>query len=740
MPRKSASFLRPFTERTAPYGRDHRELVESRVLACTCNGTVALDETLLSSRDPASAARCIGQSSELCRRDVKRFVDALDAQDDLVVTCVQEAPLFAEIANARKTLAPIRFVDLRESAGWGGEGHRAGPKIAALVAMAARDLSVPVAAVPYRSTGRTLVIGPPGAALRWAERLSGKVDVSVLLSGSDGTALPAARAFPVFSGDAVAVSGWLGAFEVRWSQQNPIDLDACVRCGACVAACPEGAIDAGLQVDLDRCGSHRGCVRACGSIGAIDFSRTDRERREHYDLVLDLRAAPAFQMHQPPQGYFFPGPEPDARTDAAMALIAMTGEFEKPKFFTYRAALCAHKRNETTGCTRCIDVCSTAAIASDGQGVRVEPHLCMGCGACATVCPSGAMSFNVPAPSELGRRLRIGLKAYRDKAGSGGAVLFHDTEAGRERIEQAARDAGEPGRAGPARSRPTAPGLPARVIPVQVHHPAAVGLDVALAAIAFGAEEVLVLLAGVEAPQYAAALREQFDVGNAVLDALGYGAQRLAVIQAEDGPALSRALYQRKAPPRAIATVATFALPDDKRRAIEFAVDHLVAQAHAAGRQTPERIPLQAGAPFGAITVDRDACTLCLACAGACPESALLDGGEQPQLRLLERNCVQCGLCEKTCPENAIRLVPRLSLAADARQAVVINQGEPFACVSCGKPFGTRQMVERMIGRLQGHSMFAGGGRRLQMCADCRVVDMFSATNEVSIFDAKGRS
>jgi ferredoxin len=100
---------------------------------------------------------------------------------------------------------------------------------------------------------------------------------------------------------------------------------------------------------------------------------------------------------------------------------------------------------------------------------------------------------------------------------------------------------------------------------------------------------------------------------------------------------------------------------------------------------------------------------------------------------------VQCGLCQVTCPENAIALSPRLLLAASAKQEVVLNEAEPFNCVRCGKPFGTRQMVDSMLGKLTGHSMFAAGGslRRLQMCADCRVVDMMENKDEISIQDVK---
>jgi ferredoxin len=112
-----------------------------------------------------------------------------------------------------------------------------------------------------------------------------------------------------------------------------------------------------------------------------------------------------------------------------------------------------------------------------------------------------------------------------------------------------------------------------------------------------------------------------------------------------------------------------------------------------------------------------------------------MDGVDQPLLKFLERNCVQCGLCEATCPEDAIALSPRLLLTPAVREARLLNETQPFHCVSCGKPFGTRQMVDAMLGRLAGHSMFANEGalRRLQMCADCRVVDMMAAKNEVSV-------
>jgi ferredoxin len=178
---------------------------------------------------------------------------------------------------------------------------------------------------------------------------------------------------------------------------------------------------------------------------------------------------------------------------------------------------------------------------------------------------------------------------------------------------------------------------------------------------------------------------------------------------------------------------ATFDLANDKRGTLEFVFDHL--SKHAPART--EVIPLAAGAPFGRITVDREACTLCMSCVGACPTSALADSKEFPRLSFIERNCVQCGLCAATCPESAITLDARLSLKKEAKAAVVLNEAEPFHCVRCGKAFATRQMIDNMVDKLAGHSMFVESValNRLRMCGDCRVVDMVKAHQQVSIFD-----
>jgi ferredoxin len=691
--------------------------LEDRTLKiCNCNKTMALDPKALVAA--LKLKQPIQMHTELCRKEVGSFQESLK-DEACVVACTQEAPLFSELAREAGAATRLKFINIREHAGWSKEGAQAMPKIAALLALAELPEPEPVAEVSYQSGGQLLIIGPAEAAIAWADKLAEQLDVNVLVTRGKGGELPAERRYPVWSGKVKSLKGHLGEFEVAWEQDNPIDLEVCTRCNACIHACPEQAIDFSYQIDMDKCKAHRECVKACGAIRAIDFERVERARNEHFDMVLDLSAQPLIKTPQLPQGYLAPGADPLEQALAAGQLGHMVGEFEKPRFFAYNEKICAHSRSSKVGCNQCLEVCSTGAITPDGDYVKVDPHLCMGCGGCATVCPSGAMTYAYPRVPDLGARLKRVLSVYANAGGKDACLLLHNGGESRALIARLAR---------------RGKGLPARVIPLEVHHPASIGMEVLLAALAYGSGQVAVLATPKEAAEYGDAVKKQMGFAETIANELGYGGTHFRLMATDEHAVLEKEIWGL-APAASVAKPATYNLSPEKRTTLEFAVDHLAKQAP----KPQEEIKLGAGAPYGQVLVNRETCTLCMACVGACPESALVDGRDQPMLKFIERNCVQCGLCEKTCPENAIMLTPRLLLAAQAKQEVTLNEAEPYNCVRCGKPFGTRKMVDNMLGKLTGHSMFAGGGalKRLQMCADCRVVDMMENKDEINISDVK---
>ncbi len=527
---------------------------------------------------------------------------------------------------------------------------------AALAALADLPAPEPLDTVGYRSAGATLVIGTRADALPWAERLAAALPVTVLLL--DGEEDRAVRLYPVFAARAIVLTGWLGAFDATW--QAP-------------GSAPEHA---------------------------------------RFDLVLDLGASPQIATHQHPHGYYAPGPDEAARAAAVDALVGMVGEFEKPKYFTYKERLCAHGRNRRSGCNACVEICSAGAIADAGDLIAVNPYLCAGCGACTTVCPTGALGYAYPSAAHTGQRIRTALNAYAQAGGTDPVLLVHGAE-------------------GAALLAQLDDAVPGRLLPLGVHHTASTGIDLWLAALAWGAG-VAVLTTDAEAPQYAAALDAQMGIAQTIMTGLGYAGGHVQLLRVSGADDLALAL--RHAPRGDVpARRAGFNVAADKRNTLDYALEHLLREAP----QPVEEIALPAGSPFGALDVDAAKCSLCMACVGACPASALQDGLNLPQLRFIEKNCVQCGLCADTCPEDAIALVPRLSFRATRKEPVVLNETQPFHCIRCQKPFGTVRMVESMLARLAGHPAFAGHLDRMRMCGDCRVIDMMTPTDEQTIHQAQ---
>jgi ferredoxin len=603
---------------------------------------------------------------QLCRKELERFQAIAKDSTPLTVGCTQEAASFAAAAAEVGRTAPLHFVNLRETAGWSSDAAATGPKMAALLAAAAEPMP-DTPRIELESGGVLLIYGRDEQAVEAGNLLKAHLDVTVLIKPPAGVAPPRINEFPVAKGTIRSARGHLGAFEITvddFAQATP------------------------------------------SSRGALSFGPSRHGAVSRCDVVLDLSGGhslfPAADLRD---GYLRADPgDPAAVLRAVLKARDLVGTFDKPRYITFSEHLCAHSRSQIVGCTRCLDLCPAGAIAPAGDHVAIDANICAGCGQCAAACPTGAATYALPPPDALMRKLRALLVTYREAGGEHAVVLLHDEPHGAPLIDALAR---------------FGDGLPAHVLPFSVNEVTQVGLEAIAGLFAYGASAVRLLLRA--RPRHdVAGLTRTISLAEPILVGLGFGAGRIATIETDDPEWLGAAL--RAIPATAVAPRPASFLPvGDTRGVLRLAL----RQLHRAAPEPVDVVMLPAHAPFGAVEVDTAGCTLCLSCVSACPTGALTDDPQRPMLRFTEEACVQCGLCKSTCPEKVITLKPRLDFRAGSGGARVLKEEIPYCCIRCGKPFGVKSTVERVVAKLaDSHWMFKDSPERLdliRMCDDCRV-------------------
>ncbi len=95
-------------------------------------------------------------------------------------------------------------------------------------------------------------------------------------------------------------------------------------------------------------------------------------------------------------------------------MVDYISQLESP-YITVHQERCALVRNKNADCLRCAEVCTSGCITYDGEQIRISPTLCIGCGTCATACPTCALEAHHPNDAEL---MNLGLAAAQATEGN----------------------------------------------------------------------------------------------------------------------------------------------------------------------------------------------------------------------------------------------------------------------------------------------------------------------------------
>lgn len=521
--------------------------------------------------------------------------------------------------------------------------------------------------VSYESRGNLLIIGAYDTITALAPQFATLNSVTLLAtSAAAAETVPASKDSKVFFSHDVTIKGYLGAFEVN-----------------------------------------------CRVAGSLLNTYTNLAEvtigGDSFDLVVDMSAESIVNTEIPAPGYYPVGSGKAAIADVIETLPEMLGTFDKPKYFRLNNDICAHSSRGVSGCTRCVDACPAGALSSNGHAIEINPFLCQGVGTCATACPTEAITYALPEPEKTQNFIYRLLNSYQMAGGVKPTILFFGN---RDEETVAAK----------------LPSLPSNVIPIALEELATIGVDTWFSALVYGAHQVLLATNIAYMPvTIDRVLNDELIIAQNFLTELGFAPSRIFLFDLDADfvgfPESLLAVADNK-----IAVMESGVLAEQlsgtKREKLFSALDRL----HAQSTVKPTQSDVPENAPYGSVECKTDDCTLCMGCVAVCPTRALHAVGGRPGLQFKEQDCVQCGLCEKACPEQVLTLKPGVNWDTESRQtAVMIHEEEPACCLSCGKAFAPASMIKMLTEKLQGHSQFQGDAiRRLSMCEDCRVRDIFS--------------
>ena len=528
---------------------------------------------------------------------------------------------------------------------------------------------------------RVVVIGKTAAAIdRFTDTYGSVLDIEPLLStGIDPD---------ICTAEELDIREARNGLRLSFLTRVPIDLNRCTYCGSCGPICPEQCIDEHLFLDLGKCSFCKECIMICP------------------EEVIDLHGVEKRTLHTPAL-LLLEGVDLENPGTSDTIFTEKNTVFTEKNISRLFAEICACRIDETItcdnticqyigrldqGCEQCLHACSHGALQKDEDGIRVDQERCVECGACVAICPTGAMQSLRFSDA---RFIEYFSDIHLDSASTvvlGSEHLLHKFWW----LNHGHRFAHT----------------------FFLEHPSVEALNLMhlLFLLALGANRILILR---DKEHDDLSLSRQIGQANAIAGDLCAGHP---VVLTTDLQGLRDLLATTPKAPCPADIYSDFSFTGRRQKlasVLAFFTDQKKLTNTCSGELFSE---------FGAVACDQNRCSSCLACVGECRIESLVADSEQFALLQTPILCTQCTVCISLCPENALTLVPGLTLSKDFFNPKLLAQAEPMRCRHCGKIFGTRQSFERVMHVLQNKQpeldldLFS-------YCEDCRVLQMIAGTN-----------
>jgi ferredoxin len=468
---------------------------------------------------------------------------------------------------------------------------------------------------------------------------------------------------------------------IEFLARTPVNLFLCTYCGNCGPVCPEECINEHLFLDLDQCSFCKECLRVC-PVDAIDLHGAEKRFMETPALLLLKETEIEFPENT---GRIF------WEEDLAQFFASIfTSQIDET--VTCNRQLCQYSGRLNLGCDLCNNICRHGAITRESDGIRVNQQECQECGACIAICPTGAMqslrftdqnfiSYCKKIHFEPGCTVVIGAEPdlhkfwwlHRDKKFNRTFFLEHP--------------------------------VPAALTTMQLLFLLCQGVG----RILFFADE-----AGKNM------LIRQMQQVNSISAAFFSGSE--PVVESIQPERMAEALQlQRK---NLLTTLYTNYSFTNRREKLISLLNFLLEQVPITHQFTGKLF-----SEFGQISCDQNRCTLCSSCVSECHIQALVADSDRFALLHTPSLCVQCDICARICPEQALTLLPGLTLDTNFSKKIVLARAEPVTCLECGKVFGTRESLTKVLAVLTEKNLWDSNDDLLHYCDTCRVVKIFEAQN-----------